>query len=205
MDNTKNPQSSLPNHSSSDPDFSEEPVTIPVTRTPSPAKRHSDDQANDSPQPDTAPQAVVRVLSPRGVEYVFMTIALIVGASGLSSVGIALVNSKTDFGVLEFPASVLIISVPVFAWLFFRLKKAEVNNPALRFEPSKRRSTQFIQILTFIITFFTLIGLASAIIAKVGGQFNGSIIRVIWDALIILLVAGGILAYYWHDEHRKEE
>ncbi len=153
----------------------------------------------------TAPLAVVRVLSPRGVEYVFMTIALFVGVGGLISALISFVNGKFDFGVLEFPTAVLLVSVPTFAWLFLRLKKAELANPSLRLEPSKRRSTQFIQITNFIICFFTLIGIIVGIFAKMSGQYNGSggsLFKLILDGLIIILVLGSILAYYWRDERR---
>jgi hypothetical protein len=148
------------------------------------------------------PQPVVKVLSPRGVEYVFLTIALFTGAIGLASALISLVNGKTDFSVLAFPAATLLVSVPVFAWLFLRLKKAELANPSLQLDPSKRRSTQFTQIFSFIVSFFTLIGCVSFIFAKMAGQYNGSILKVILDVLVILLVAGGILVYYWRDEHR---
>jgi hypothetical protein len=110
-------------------------------------------------QPATvAPIAVVRVLSPRGVEYVFLTIALFTGAASLTGDLISLLNGKTDFSVLAFPTAALVVSLPVFAWLFLRLKKAEFRNPSLKLDPSKRRSTQFIQITTFVICFFSGIG-----------------------------------------------
>jgi len=148
------------------------------------------------------PQAVVRVLSPRGVEYVFMTVALFTGAIGLATALLALVNGKTSFTVLYFPLSLLLVSVPVFSLFFLRLKQAEVDNPAAKYDPSKRRSTQFIQIISYLICFFTLIGLVAIIFDKVQGSYGGSIVKVILDVLVILLVAGGILFYYWNDEHK---
>lgn len=176
------------------------PSVVSVSVSPTPP-----DFQNNQPDPSVgiSPQAVVRVLSPRGVEYVFMTIALFTGASALISILIALVNGKTDFDVLEFPTAMLVVSLPIFAWLFLRLKKAEVNQPSLRLEPSKRRSTQFIQIASFVVCLFTLIGLLTAIFAKMSGASDGgSMIKIILDALVILVVVGGILAYYWRDEHR---
>jgi hypothetical protein len=148
------------------------------------------------------PQPVVRVLSPRGVEYVFMTIALVTGAVGLASAFLAIVNGNYSFSVLYFPLSLLLVSVPVFSWLFLRLKQAELLDPAARLDASKRRSTQFIQISSFFVCFFTLIGFLTTIFAKLNGSYSGSMVKVILDVLVILLVAGGILFYYWRDEHK---
>ena len=148
------------------------------------------------------PQPVVKVLSPRGVEYVFMTIALVTGAVGLASALLAIVNGSYSFSVLYFPLSLLLVSVPVFSWLFLRLKHVEVLDPAARLDASKRRSTQFIQISSFFVCFFTLIGFLATVFAKLNGSYNGSIVKVILDVLVILVVAGGILFYYWRDEHK---
>lgn len=155
------------------------------------------------PPPSMTPQPVVLVLSPRGVEYVFLTIALFTGAFSLGSALIALVNGKTDFAVLSVPVAALVVAVPVFAWLFLRLKKAEVLNPSLRFDASKRRSTQFTQIVAFLVSFFTLIGLIGSIFAKTAGQYTGSLFKLILDVVVVEIVALGILAYYWRDEHRS--
>ena len=176
------------------------PMAAPIFTSPSPEPPVAPDQPPAAS--GVVPQAVVRVLSPRGVEYVFLTIALLTGAIGLTSALISLVNGKTDFNVLEFPAATLLVSIPIFAWLFLRLKKAELLNPSLKLDPSKRRSTQFTQIVSFIITFFTLIGFVSIVFAKMAGQYGGSLVKVLLDVLVILLVVGGILVYYWRDEHR---
>jgi hypothetical protein len=147
------------------------------------------------------PQPVVRVLSPRGVEYVFLTIALLSGAFALAGILLSMVNGKFNFEVLSFPTAVLTVSFPTFVWLFLRLKQAELLNPALRLDASKRRSTQFIQIFTFLVCFFTLIGFVTTLFAKLSGHFNDSFPKVILDVLVIEAVAGGILYYYWRDEH----
>ncbi len=94
------------------------------------------------------------------------------------------------------------MAVPIFAWLFLRLKNTELLNPALALDPSKRRSTQFIQITSFLTCFLTLIGFVAAIFSKMGGVYDGSILKLILDVVVILVVAGGILYYYWRDEHR---
>jgi hypothetical protein len=171
-----------------------------------PAPNHYPAQAyhsvNDSSRPEPVnPSAVVQVLSPMGVEYVFMTISLFAAAGGLAAALIALVNGKTDFTVLAFPTALLLVSVPVFALLFLHAKKQELLRPVLRQDPSKRRSTQLTQIICFIISLFTLVGFVTSVFAKLGGQSDASIGKVLLDCLVLLVVFGGILAYYWRDEH----
>lgn len=168
------------------------PVTPPMTQTPAAL-----------PSEGVVPTPVVKVLSPRGVEYVFLTIALFTGAITFAAVLISLINGQSGFSVLSYPVAALIVSLPVFAWLFLRLKKAEVNNPALKLDASKRRSTQFTQIVAFLISFFTLIGLVGVIFADIGGSYKSSIVKTIFDVLVVEVVSGGILFYYWRDEHQR--
>ncbi|HSW66483.1 MAG TPA: hypothetical protein VLI54_05085 [Bacillota bacterium] len=149
------------------------------------------------------PMPVVRVLSPVGVEYLFLTILLFVSAGALMGILLLLVNGGTEFSSLAFPTATLVVSLPLFAVLFLRLKKMELRNPALQLDPSKRRSTQFTQAVAFIVSLFTLIGLVFSIFAKLGGQSSVSIGKAFLDALCVLAVAGGILYYYWRDEHKN--
>jgi hypothetical protein len=116
------------------------------------------------------PVPVVRVLSPFGVEYVFLTLTLFAAAIGLTSALLALVNGKTDFSALAFPTALLVVSVPVFGVIFLHLKKLELSRPELKLDASKRRSTQVTQIVSFIVSLLTLVGLVFAIFAKIGGQ-----------------------------------
>jgi hypothetical protein len=182
----------MPTHHVPPHDFAQIPPLPPPAPTPPP------------PMPASViPQPVVRVLSPRGVEYVFMAIALVTGAIGLISALLAIVNGNHSFAVLYFPLALLLIAVPVFSGLFLRLKQAELLDPSARLDASKRRTTQFLQISSFVICFFTLIGFLATIFAKVSGTYTGSIVKVILDVLVLLVVAGGILFYYWNDEHKK--
>lgn len=177
-----------------------------VSHSPAPAHQPESSAPALAPAPAAAglaPMPVVQVLSPRGVEYVFLTINLVTAAIGLISVLLALVNGKTDFTVLAFPVSLLVVSVPMFAWLFLRLKRAELRDPSLRADASKRRSTQFIQIISYLAVFFSLIGLVSAGFAKASGVYDGNFVKLCLDVLVIVVIAGGVLAYYWRDEHRS--
>jgi hypothetical protein len=185
----RQPQSVLP----PDPVTTQTPIAIPEPPATS---------ALPSAAGSTSPVPVVRVLSPFGVEYVFMTICLFVGAIALVTALISLANGKIDFSVLAFPAATLLISVPAFAVLFLRLKKLELKRPELKLDPSKRRSTQFTQIVAFTVVLLTLIGLVFDIFMKLGGQGGLSIVKALLDVACVVVVAGGILAYYWRDEHR---
>ncbi len=149
------------------------------------------------------PTPVVKVLSPRGVEYVFLIVTLFAAAISLVSLLIAIVNSQYGFAVLSFPVSALVVSVPLFSLLFLRLKRAELTDPAAKLDASKRRSTQFTQIVTFLVCFLSLIALVTIIIEKIGSNFSSSLFKAIMDVLVVEVVSGGILFYYWRDEHRK--
>ena len=148
------------------------------------------------------PIPVVRVLSPVGVEYVFLTLTLLIGAGSLVAALLILVNGHADFGVLAFPVASLVVTVPLFATIFLHLKKQELRNPQLKLDPSKRRSTQATQIISFLVCLFTLIGFLFSVFSKLGGQSGMSVGKAALNALCILAVAGGILWYYWHDEHK---
>jgi len=189
-----------------------EVVQAPVTPTASYSSFQEPETSFKEPIPalnpmtssEVNPIAVVRVLSSRGVEYVFLTIALVIASISLGALLIALLNGHYDFSVLAYPTAALVVSLPIFALLFLRLKKAENLNPSLAMDPSKRRSTQFMQIYSYIICFLTLIGVVSGIFANMSGSFSGSIVKLILDALVVLVIAGGILFYYWRDEHKTK-
>jgi mannose/fructose/N-acetylgalactosamine-specific phosphotransferase system component IIC len=147
--------------------------------------------------------AVVEVFSTRGVEYAMLTICLFLAAGALIGLLLALVNGAGHFAVLAFPISLLIVTLPVFSFFFLRQKRAELANPALKLDPSKRRLTQFTQIVAFAICLFSVIAFVFLIFSKVSGQGGLSIVKGLLNLVIVLAVAGGILAYYWHDEHQR--
>ena len=186
-------------------------VTPPAPHQPQPVPSglFSQDipRGTHAPQPSTnvddpvTPMPVVQVLSPRGVEYVMLTIALFTAAIGLTSALLCLVNGQTSLMSLSLPAALLLVGLPVFAALFLRLKRAELKNPSLKLDQSKRRSTQTTQIISFLVSILTLVGLIVTIFAAIGGETE-SIGKAIASALIVFVIFTGILAYYWWDEHR---
>jgi len=147
--------------------------------------------------------AVVKTLSVRGLEYLFMSICLWIGATSLVWGLLLLVNGAASAQLLAFPATSLVVCLPVFAWFFIRLKKAELENPALRFDSSKRRLSQITQVVAFLATLFNVITFVYLLIASVSGGAKVSIGKAFLNLIVILAVSGGILAYYWIDEHRS--
>jgi hypothetical protein len=161
------------------------------------------------PAADTRPSQVepsvpvVKVYSVRGVEYGLMTFMVHAGAAGLIWCLLALVNGEAGFDSLAFPVAVLLSALPVFGYLFLRLRKAELADPKLRFEPSKRRWSQLTQFITFFACFFNLVGFIYTLVSKMGGDDSGSLAKSFGSFDVVLVVAGGVIAYYCMDEHRN--
>lgn len=162
------------------------------------------DQTDLTALANAQPVAVVKTLSTRGLEYLFMSIALWIAASGLIWALLLVVNGQTSAPMLGFPATSLIVCIPVFAYFFIRLKKAELKDPALRFDASKRRLSQITQTIAFLTCIFNVITFVYLLFSIASGSSLGqSVVKLILDLLVILAVAGGILVYYWADEHRS--
>lgn len=157
------------------------------------------------PNSGVNPVPVVRVLSTRGVEYLMFTIMLWACAIDLGWILLALINGGADFEVLSFPIASLLVALPIFGYLLVRLKSAEFANPALRLEPSKRRLTQITQVVAFLICFFNLVAFIYLIMIKISGQFDFPLWKMALNVLVVLGIAGGILAYYWFDEHKDRQ
>lgn len=151
------------------------------------------------------PTPVVKVLSVRGVEYLFMSIFLWLSAGSFVGLVLSLINGQTGFSALAFPLSMLLVCLPGFALLFLRLKRAELNDPSLRLDASKRRLTQITQVLAFLTCLINIITFMYLILQKIGGEGDLAFGKVVVNVLVILVVAGGILAYYWNDEHRRRK
>jgi hypothetical protein len=151
---------------------------------------------------DDRPVPVVKVLSVRGVEYAMMSMLLWFGAGSLIFTLISIINGFDGFDALAFPIAMLLVCLPGFGYLFLRLRKAELDDPSLRLEASKRRLTQITQILAFLTCFFNIVTVVYLLLGVAGGNEIDSIGKVLGSAAVVLLVAGGILYYYWVDEHK---
>lgn len=167
-------------------------------------EEHQDNQSGAHQAPDDRPVPVVRVLSMRGVEYGMMTFMLWFGAAALIWILVSLVQggSSASFASQSFPLATLLVSLPVFAFFFLRLRRAELANPSLRYEASKRRFSQLTQFVAFFTCFFNIVALVYTLVGIAGGSEVNSVGKTVGSTAIVLAVAGGILAYYWADEHR---
>ncbi len=152
----------------------------------------------------TVSMPVVKVLSVRGLEYLMMSISLWFGAGGLLWGVLTAINGGTSFAILALPASLALVGILIFAGFFIRLKKAELKDPSLRLDASKRRSSQITQIVTFLVLFFNLITFVYLVFANLGGKSSVSIGKAVINLLVVTAIAGGILAYYWVNEHRVQ-
>jgi len=148
------------------------------------------------------PVAVLEVLSVRGVEYGMMTIVLWIGAITLGWIAFNMLNGSRGFNYVVVPTAALVVCVPVFGFFFLRLKKAELADTSIRFDASKRRWSQVTQILAYTVVLTNLMYFVYVILQHTTGGHGTSISKAAINLVIILVIAGGILAYYWHDEHR---
>lgn len=175
------------------------PQTIDATTfssTNTPPERLVEAQNADQPVP------VVKVLSVRGVEYGMMTIALWIAASTLAWVLLNMLNGSKGFSYVVVPTSALVVCIPIFGLLFIRLKRAELRDPNLRLDPSKRRWSQTTQMLAYIACLINLIYFVYVVLQHFSADKPKPISKAIINLSVILVIAGGILAYYWFDEHR---
>jgi len=144
---------------------------------------------------------VVKVWSVRGVEYAIMSFMLWAITIAISWVIVALINGTSGFAVLSGPLALLIVSLPFFAFFFLRLKKAELSNPALRFESSKRKFSQISQIVSFFVIFGSLLTVVGSLLSKVGGA-ETDLGKTLGSSLALAVIWGCLFMYYWVDEHK---
>lgn len=173
---------------------------------------HNSDQAfsyqNDQDPAPAVPNHASRTVS-RNVAYIFSTIALLTAATSLTIILTTWVNGSftkngVSFDVIAFPAAALIVALPVFTTLLMDLERAEQKNPRLKSSPYKRYSAQFAKVVAFITCFFTLIGLVFGIFLHASASSDGNWLpRLFVDSLIILAVAGGVLAYSAMNDRHK--
>jgi hypothetical protein len=185
----------------------------------------SDDLPVPTPGPEDAaeaPRAVVQALSTRGLEYIIMFIALAVSAISLGSILHSSVNTLFGSfdsalgsgGVVPVAASALLVSFPILAYLFLRLKRAELVNPSLRRDPSRKRAIQLTLVVTFMVGLGNVIYFVYSLMSgsqpdsydtnAFGSSAANSIAGNFVHLLITLAIAGGIFYYYWRDEHQDD-
>lgn len=163
------------------------------------------------------PISVVQNLSTRGFEYSIMFIALLASAFSLGLIlheavnnlfASSTVNSYDSYGnegAYTFAMTLLLVTFPIFAVMFLRLKKAELADPGLRKDPSRKRMSHFTQFLAFAFGVGYIVYFVYSLINGVSdaGETT-SLAQSFTHMLITVLLAGGIFTYFWRDEHRAE-
>jgi hypothetical protein len=177
-------------------------------------------QATVGSQPQ--PVAVVQQLSTRGVEYGIMFFSLAFGAVSLGGLLHNLidvsVNPISGYAssyvgeVLAVQGIIALVTIPIFLFMFLRLRKAERENPALHQDSSRRSFVQKTLLIAFVwgiwafaYNAYQLVTMTNAYNSYDGGNFDQGafIVSRILHMLITLAIAGGIFAYFWRDEHKK--
>lgn len=154
------------------------------------------------PKKDDQPMAVVKMYSTRGVEYAMLSIALWLLAGSLIAAIIALANGESSMSTLATPLSLMIVCFPVFAFFFLRTKKAEMANPDIKNDPSRRRFIQITQLVAFITLLTNTIVFVYDLLHKATGSEGQSIGKSLINLAVVTVVAGGVFAYYWLEEHK---
>ncbi|HEY5442291.1 MAG TPA: DUF5671 domain-containing protein, partial [Candidatus Saccharimonadales bacterium] len=104
------------------------------------------------------PLAVSEVYSTYGIEYLIMFVSLAAAAIGLGSLLDAivdLVGSKSGGSLGAFlnpyAEAALIVSFPIFVFLFLRLESKEEADPSLIADASRRRGMQIVLVISFVV------------------------------------------------------
>ncbi len=165
-------------------------------------------------KPSGAPIAVIQQRTTRGLEYIIMFLALAVTAISLGILLHDVVDSSFGFssydnGMSAYASAALIVGLPIFSWLFLRLKKAELHEPALRHDASRRHAVQLTLVIAFLWGIFRLVTYIYSLLntgtdAYLGSNLASPIGNFL-HMLVTLSIAGAIFAYYWIDEHKKNQ
>ena len=162
------------------------------------------------------PIAVVQNLSTRGFEYSIMFLSLWISAVSLGALGHIFVSdtfskASNDYyygdtnPLNTFFITALLVSFPIFAWLFLRLKKAELGDANLRQDPSRRKLIHMTQLVSFIFGMGYIIYFVFNLLNADRYNAGPSFAEQFSHTLVTLAIAGGIFVYYWRDDHKKEQ
>jgi hypothetical protein len=107
----------------------------------------------------------------------------------------------------------LIVSFPIFVFLFLRLESKEEVDPTLATDSSRRRGMQITLIISFIIALASLISYIGNMLSKSSANQAASYysaatgsssgFATFLHALIDITIAGAIFGYYWFKLHKK--
>jgi len=162
------------------------------------------------------PVAVVQQYSTLGMEYSIMFISLFFGAVSFGAVLHILLDyySSGDYlrtqaeslvSSVGLPAVTALVTVPLFAILFLRLRRIEKTTPNVLNDASRRHGVQLTLIVAFIAGIINLVAYLYQLIAPstdVIQPYNYQLTQFI-HLLITLAICGSVFSYYWIDEHKQ--
>ena len=146
--------------------------------------------------------------SVRGFEYLIYYITM-----GLSAFSIAallhlvadeLYGSRSIYQESQsFWVAMLIVTLPVFLTLMIRLRKAELKTPEIKKDSTRRRATQLMLLITFLVGIGRIIGFVFNIIG--GGTSEDPITEELLHTLITVSTAGLIFFPLWLEDRGKNK
>lgn len=154
---------------------------------------------------------VVPFRSTAGLEYIILFISMWVAAMSLAAVLHAVVDGlfRSEFsfyeGINTFSSAAFIVSFPIFAFLFLRLKNQEIREPEIRRDVNRKNAVQLTLIVTFLIglgkTIFYIYQLLN--VGNSGVTGAGTYLSETLHTVITVGISGFIFVYYWIDDHKK--
>lgn len=170
--------------------------------TPPPDSRAGQSPIGESTKSSNGPIAVVQTRSTNGLEYTIMFIALWISAICLGGLLHNIVSNFSGENIMggDVYSAGLIVCLPIFLILFFRLKHKELKDPSITADTSRKRAIQLTLVVTFLAAIFHFI---FYVYGLVNGDQNPG--QSFMHLLVTLFVAGPIFVYYWHDEHAKRD
>ncbi len=127
------------------------------------------------------------------------------------------VDSSYFTDAFSISSASLIVSLPIFALLFLRIKRAEHRNPVLSQDISRHRLVQLTLVVSFLVGLSKLITYFYGLLNHTSsdGGFNifsffgagdtsttsgwGNFLHMV----VTMAIAGGIFTYFWIDHHRR--
>lgn len=150
-------------------------------------------RGSDAPNPLTKREETVRL---KMFEYNIMFLTLWVVALAMFWIINAFLFTD-DTSVITFPLTALLVCLPIFLILFFRVRDHERNDLELKHVSGRLHLVQSTQSIAFV---FLLIHTIFALYQVINGSDSMAQQLVSW--LGSLTIFGSIFAYYWQDTHR---
>lgn len=159
---------------------------------------------SETPFSPPVPRPVATVSARDFFVYALTFGLLLIGAINLVLVLQALVDlffteeGNGAVGLIRWGISVLIVTAPLYFWLTLRERRNLVRDPAL----SRSAMRKWLTYIALLLAAMTLLGnLIATVFALLTGDLT---LQFILNALIVLIVAGGIFLFYFNDIRRGE-